>query len=997
MAHVTLSSGVRRSLLGRWLNMARPGQVLSSLFAVLAAYWLYALLFVPLIEPNVDHEVATRATDEEIREARQAAGALGQELAKYFPPGSWELDNPAIFESDQTLFLFKSPEPLPGGLLKLRWCTLISLPKPAAPGATPMQPVIMRASEGATLQFDQPIKLENLDLNKRQLEGGSLQGEITIRRLASRADGSDALLVTTRDMKLEGSRAWTPHPVQFQMGASHGSGRELVIHLSGDPKAAAKNFRAGGLKTLELLREVVMHLDLGAGSSPAPPGKPTNPSAAGAQIKITCRGPFQYDFARYTASFHEKVDVVRHTDGPADVLNCEVLSVLFAHDNAKDPTAAVKPGIPNEPRADGMQDAQVRAVEARGDPVILRSPSRGLDIRCQALHFQPAPGGATGRIVAAGPGSMQGDLPKGGVGKYLVEWMREFRFEPDGAGELASLHGGASVRFGAMGKIRANNRTDAQGNVVEEGQLYAWLTAPARPVAGQTAPPANDAWQVDRVMAKGDVVIDSPQLAGATGKLEAWIERPKAVAKQGPNEDATEAQPKAKAASNPNATSRFAVRSGAIQIKLLAEGEQLTVADASLENQARLEQTSALKPGEKPLVVQGDRLHVLGANTLQTRVTVTGKPALLEAGGITLRGPAIEMEKQTSHLWVDGPGRMTMPMEQDLNGHALAKAEPVDIAWRGRMNFQDKVVVYERGVEVKTPSQVLATEKLEATLSRPIDFSNAGAAATPTRDKPADQPQLVLVQSFGPTFLQSRQFDERGRQTSFDVTNVYDLRIDRVTGAVDARGPGVLTHVGFNTAQNGPNAPALPGAARPVAQVHGEPELVYLNVQFARALSGNLHQRVVTFSEPTKTVYGPVNDWGDKLNPEEPSKLGPNAIVLDARELTVRETPSRTPREPASYELVAKGNVTTEGSQFVARGQLATYSQQKDQLVLEGEGPSPAEISYDNPQTGRRNVQSSAIVYSIKLQHVRLIGAQSVGVDVLQNKPAGAPKKKLPF
>jgi hypothetical protein len=986
---------MRRSLFARWLNMARGGQVLSSFMAVVAAYWLYSLLFVPLIEPNVDNEVATRATDDEIRAARQAAGALSQELAKYFPPGSWELDSPAIFERDQTLFLFKDPEP-DKNELKLKLCTLISLPKRAAPGEPQMQPIIMRASEGATLRFEQPVHLGRLDADSNPLTGGQLDGEIVIRRIASRPDGSDALLITTRDIKLEGNRAFTPHPVKFQMGASHGSGRDLVIHLSGDPKAAAKSARAGGLKTLELLRDVVMYLDLGAAAPAAQTSKPAKPSTAGAQIKITCRGAFQYDFVRYTASFHDKVDVVRHNDGPADVLNCEVLSVLFAHDTPKEPPAPANQASPTQARNSHMQEAQVRAIEARGDPVVLRSPSRGIDVRCQALHFEPAPGGQTGRVVAAGPGSMQGNLPRGGVGKYLVEWAREFRFEPEGANEVASLHGGASVRFGAMGKITANNRTDPQGKVVEEGQLFAWLTAPPRPPAGQ--PPApNDQWQVERVLAQGDVVIDSPQLAGVTGKLEAWIDRPKTVAvAQAAEADPAKPQQKSQPAQKPSPTSRFAVRAGAIQIKLLADGEQLTVADASLENQARLEQISLLKPGEKPLVAQGDRLHVLGANTPQTRVTVTGKPGLLEAGGITLRGDAIEMEKQTSRLWVDGAGRMTMPMEQDLNGKPLAKPEPVDIVWRGRMNFQNKVIVFERGVEVKTQAQLLVTERLSATLNRPIDFSNAGTAQ-PTRGKPADQPQLALVQTFGPTFLQSRQFDERGGQTSFDVTHVRDLSIDRSTGAVNAVGPGSLTHVGFNTAQNAAGAPLRPGAAQALAAPKAEPELVYLNVQFERALVGNLNQHVVTFSEPTKTVYGPINDWQDKLNPEEPSKLGPNAIVLDSRELTVRETPSRNPREPGTYELVAKGNVTAEGSQFVARGQLATYSQQKDQLVLEGEGPSPAEISVDSPEAGRRNVQSSAIIYSVKLQHVRLIGAQSVGVDVLQNKPAGAPKKKLPF
>ncbi|HEX3725618.1 MAG TPA: hypothetical protein VHV08_05220 [Pirellulales bacterium] len=991
---------ITRALLTfRLSRMARLTQVMTTFVSVVAAYFFYALLVVPLIEPNVEHEVAARTSQEEIDAVRTRDSARKRALTKYFPTGSWELDNPAIWENEQTVLLFKEPHPLPDGQLELRWCTLMRFSKPPAAGEPEGQPIIMRASDGATLKFDEPVVLKNVDLSKRQLVGGRLKGQITIRREPSRPGAADDLTIVTRDMELLEDRAWTPHGVEFALGHSRGSGRELVIHLAGEAGAKPSGIRTSSLRTLELKRDVVMFLDMG--DAPGTTGaKGPAKQRDEPPMRITCQGPFEYDFARYAASFHERVDVIRQTIGPADILNCELLTVFFAHDT-KSP-GAQPPASPAVPAGDNqISNLQVRVIEARGDPVTVRSPARGIYIHCRGFNYFPAPAPAMGTIVGLGPGVMQGDLPKNAAGKYLVEWSREFRFEPDGAQQRASLHGLSSVRIGQMGRIVAKNRVDGMGRTVQEGELFAWLTPVKRPAplpsnpATQPAAPASDSWQIERLMAQGEVEIDAPQLAGKTGKLEAWIERPTATAAIAPS-DETE-KPAAQARPRQNPLERFNLAAGSIQMKMVPAGEQMAIADATLERQARLEQTSILRPGQRPLVVQGDRLHVTGANTEATRLTVAGKPGYLEANGLALRGEAIEMEKQANRLWINGPGRMTMPMEQDLDGKPLPRPQVVDITWRGGMNFQNKMATYERNVEVKSQSQYLSTEKLVATLSQPIDFSNSNPTA---RAKPEDRPQLAHVRTFGPVFLESRQLDERGKQTSFDRLEAFDLQIDRLTGAVDAAGPGQVTHLGYGSPQAAPAGPVVPVAQRPpaIAQKNND-QLNYLNVQFQRSMSGNTSQgRQVTFGGPTKTVYGPVDNWESKLDAERPETVGPQGMVLDARELTIRETPAVTKRDRGSYELIAVGNVSTEGAQFFARGQKATYSQQKDQLILEGDGRSPAEISYESPGGGRRNeTLADMIIYAIGLQHLRFSGARSVGVDVLQNKPPKANKKPLPF
>ncbi len=927
------------------------------------------------------------------------------------------------------MLLFKTPKPLPDGQIELKNCTLLFFSKGAEAGLSKVPPIIMRAAEGATLKFDPPIVPNNVSLNQRQLVGGRLKGLITIRREPSRPGATDDLLITTRDVVLNKNRAHTPEGVQFRLGRSHGSGRDMEIFLTEEagPNGA---LRTGTLRTLQLNRDVVMHLELGDG--PLAPGAAGKQNPSDAPIKITCQGPFQYDFVRYAASFRQRVDVVRLGIGPSDLLNCELLTAFFEHGDAKSPAAEPPPAPGTSSKTSGLQ---VRVLEARGDPVTLRSPSRGIYVHCAGLDYWPAPAGAIGRLTAMGPGVVQGNLPNNPAGKYHAEWSRQFRFEPAGAEHVASLHGGAEVRFAGMGEVTANDRYDVEGKIVEEGQIQAWLfpakTAPQSdrvatiktvslqnstdaggqsPLIGAGGGPAagGETWQIQRVLAQGAVVIDSPQLTGTMGKLEAVIERPKAGAEPAPpaaspgdqapltaGQPPTQAAEQAPAAPQARRTSsqRFSARANEMLLTLVPNGKEFAVSGVTLDKAAHLEEITPAKAGSKPLVVQGDRLHVSDANTDQTRVTVAGRPGYLEAGGMILRGDAIELEKQTNRLWIDGPGRMTMPMEQDFNGRPVPRPQSMDVTWRGSMNFQSDVVVFERNVEAKSEQQFLRTEKLDAKLNRPVDFSNLNAGS---RGASAAQPQLAVLRCYGPCFLESRDFDDKGQQSSFDQMEAFDLSLNRVNGDIGGLGPGTVTHVGPRDAQDSLTQPGAPAQPRPPARkknVGGE--LAYLNVQFQRSITGNLNRREVTFGEPTKTVYGPVTHWDAKLNADDPASVGPDGIVLDAKQLTVRQMESRDKQQRGRFELVAGGNVLAEGTQFVARGHQVIYDEAKDQLILEGDGRSLAEIFYDGTSGGRREAKANKIVYAVKLQHVVVSGAQSVGIDVPQNKQTKPPATKL--
>ncbi|MBI3838512.1 MAG: hypothetical protein HY288_11345 [Planctomycetia bacterium] len=972
--------------------MARAGQVISSFAAVVVVYWLYWLIAVPLIEPSVEQEPVARASDDDLRKAREAGRTRTLAVSKYFEEGRWELKEPAIWESDQTQLLFKSIEPQPDGKVRLNPCTVLFFPKNRDETT---QPIIMQADEGAVMEFDQPIVLKSVDLGKRQLVGGDLKGPIKIRRKESRPAARDDLAIDTRDITLIKDRLWTPHPVQFRFGRNRGIGREMEILLAAaDGSVASAGLRGGTMRTLELKRDVKMQLELGAGplAAGAASARPNGPEPP---IQITCQKSFRFDIERHAASFHDAVDVLRlNTIGPADQLNCDVLTVFFSPHGAKADAAQAAASAGAEGQLSGLQ---VRVIEARGDPVTLRSPAQGAYVHCHGIDYYPAPAGAAGQMVALGPGVMTGNMPNDPANKYKIQWTRECRFEPAGAQQVASLRGGAKVRFEQMGEIAAD-------------EIFAWLSPKQRPqtdrgpvvktvsvrAASETTTPAtaNNGWQIERVLAQGNVLIDAPQLSGATAKLEAWIERPHAPVpppladlQQAP--PPTQPQPAAKER-RPQQTygQRFGVRGGLLRIRFVPEGDQLAVSDVTVEKQARLEEISAPRPGEKPLLVQGDRLHVAEANSDQTRVTVTGKPGYLEAGGMTLRGEAIEMEKHTNRLWIDGPGRMTMPIDQDLNGQPIARPQILNITWQGGMNFQSNTVIYERGVLVKSENQLLRTEKLEAILSRPVDFSTANQPG----GGPDERPQLAHIRCYGPAFVESREFDERGQQSRFNQWEGIDLEFDKATGAINARGPGWVTNVSRESDQMGPPRPVQPNKPRAAAPPDKPPAdgLKYLNVQYQRSMAGNLNRGEMTFGEPTKTIHGPVPHWEAKLNPEDPASLGQQGLVLDARTLTVRQMPARGREGRAWMELEAIGNVRAENGQFTARGDRLSYSEEKDQIILRGDGRSAAELFQEDETGGeRKEFKVAEVWYWLKLQNAWINGVESFGTNFLQ-----APKKK---
>jgi lipopolysaccharide export system protein LptA len=967
-----------------------------SLGAVVSLYWLYSLIAVPLIEP----EAVARSNsggDPEIRD-KKPSNRYHELLSHYFSPTDWELtQSPKVLESDQGMLLVQDYETLADGGVKLKPCTLIFFTKPEADSAdtAAREAVVMRAPQGAVLEFDKPFNLKGAP-RIGKLVGGQLVGEITIHSAPRRADGANDLHLVTRDVQFEDDQVWTKNAVDFRLGPNQGHGRELLMKLMPAEDDSDRK-SPGRVESIQLARDVKMHLEA-SGKSLLPTGDRKANSAVASKeppLEITSQGPFHFDLQSYVATFSQRVDVVRlNPQGQSDQMNCELLAVYFGE---KDSRGQPSPPSRKLPRLDP------RIIEARGNPVIVQAPSQQGHVRCQRLEYdlvaqritlegsedillhqganeirtrrldyEPEPG-KLGRLLASGPGWLQGHLPKDPGRKYQAQWSKELRLRPYEEEQILSLMGGARMQSTDFGGLDADEihlwMKDApkSGDVAAIGRVQPAAYTVNKPAGGLPAIETNVA--PDRMMALGNVRLDSPQLTGVTDRLEMWIGQVTADSLSAGGSQTLAIDSNGPAASKNKSSRQFALGGKLVRVQALSDGKRTQVDDVWVDGQASLTETKLQRAGDQPLQIKGAQLHLAKASSDAAKVTVTGEPATIEGRGMSLVGGRIQLERAANRIWVEGPGRMSMPVTGDLTGTGEMKSQTPQtlvVTWQDGMDFDGRTVVFRRGVIAKTERQSLRTETLQVRLAKAIDFSNPQANPAGTRS------EVEQVSCAGGALFETRTFDQQG-QSAIDQMQLVDLTANRATGAISGRGPGWLTSVRKGSARS------MFEAAGPPKPDDGRPKFSFLKVTFEKSLTGNLNKREITLADQTRCVYGPVNDWNGKLDADDPDSLGADGVLLTCDQLTVRTEPGASVKQPP-LELEATGHTSVEGRQGTIRAlaHQITYSQAKDLLVLKG-GTDFARI-YQQAEAGQpaRSAVAREIRYWPKTNQVQGDAFQSI-------------------
>jgi hypothetical protein len=702
----------------------RLGRTLRVFLVVLAAAGFYRLAVVPIVEPRIrDTAAALEMTPEQAAAIRARADQRLAALGDVFPPGSWERDNPIMLESRQMRLLFKDYHSLPDGRVNLVPCTLVVLPdrnRVAADGQ-PGRTLVLRAPQGAVLEFDEPLDLRQGRLAK--LIGGSLRGQVTIRGTPTSPEAEDDIEIVTRDLELDELEIRTGEMVQFRYGRSSGSGRGLVARLKprpgnsgGSAPGAGSTDRGpniGGVDSIRLDRDVKMRLEgLAGGMLPGGGMKPDAPAPAGASsvesatssdpvapppVLVSCHGALCMNVSSNVVTLEEHVDVIRvAADGSTDQLSCELLAIVLARKaKAGEPASA-------EPPTAGRGGLEPVEIQAKGSPVVARSSGVGLEARGSRLGYEIA----TRRILLDGdePVSLVAkgsemearkiDYSPGPPGWLRVRseksppaqarWQQWLRMRPDGDGHVVSIAGDADVSVETQGRLSA-------------AEMHLWLDivkpAAATPPPAASAGPDLSRARPSRLLARGMVEADAEEVAARTDRLELWFRTVEPAAAAAPaiapaaagpvagqtaaGQPAVGAAPSAPrpavpaAAPPPAAPTRGKMIATAAlvrgQVTLSPAGNE--VDEMSMEGQVQLaEQPLEAQgppggaPPEPGIEIRGDQMQLSRATRPDAKAVVSGRPAVVKGRGLDLEGPIVEFDRGQNRLTVDGAGRLSLPM-----------------------------------------------------------------------------------------------------------------------------------------------------------------------------------------------------------------------------------------------------------------------------------------------------------------------------------------------
>jgi hypothetical protein len=174
----------------------------------------------------------------------------------------------------------------------------------------------------------------------------------------------------------------------------------------------------------------------------------------------------------------------------------------------------------------------------------------------------------------------------------------------------------------------------------------------------------------------------------------------------------------------------------------------------------------------------------------------------------------------------------------------------------------------------------------------------------------------------------------------------FEFAMDQATGKVTAQGPGTLVFWRRgNGKRGGLGAAAAARANGPLAAESAEWE--YTRIDFSGKMLGNMKDRVTTFHDRVRVVYGPVSQLMQTIDDEHPpideDHLPRDGGWMRCNALQITQHPE-SKKQAAYIEMAATGNAELEGRTFHALAHTVTFDESKGLYILSGDGKRKAQL-----------------------------------------------------
>ncbi len=725
--------------------------------------------------------------------------------------------------------------------------------------------------------------------------------------------------------------------------------------------------------------------------------------------------------------------------------------------NAKDPLSSIEAfvavGSPNNPVVFHSPQMQMHAVantfhyQPRNRRVVLDSGTEkgqvqlkyeNSSLQAKLVEYRLPLQGMLGELNAKGPGRLEMIPPGKSGGRPLVAtWQDRLTLEPAKQGHLLSFHQQALI------VMDGNSRFAAE-------KLFVWVNEQASPQGAGQMPMVTP----DRMLATGNVDVASPQLDVKTKRLEAWfidppIQEPshaptrigepgavgRAPANPGVEDDLVQPVGGTEEIGAPPPTppkQKYAVQGDLVQMNLLrastsavnAAASQPQVEDLTIRGAVEVNEIS-VEPAANAgaLRVLADSVTLRKGSTPEALMTIAGNPAQVSARGLSLAGGKIHLHRGKNSVWVDGPGEAALPFPQDskrsIETPMANTSSRVQITWQGGLTFDGQKLRLERNVETRTETQFIAAETLDMELVNRIDFaslsgpmaggpiSNAndttvhrlpssnvvsGAAGDglgiqqmlPGNSGIGDVKSIHLTGESG-VRVESISLDPLGRQISFDTLTSRTVNFQPQSGSLRAEGPGEVTSVRIGM-------PVDPTAGANNVAPADASKLTFLGIKFLGEIVGDTNRSHISFQNQVETVMGEVTDWHQRINSTRVEDLGERGAVMYSDFLDIVEM--KLAHGPKWVELNARGNTRVDGKSFTARANRIGYVSNKDQLVLEGDGRTDAELWHrSSPTSNPSHVAARKITFRRTNNSLEVDGGKVLDIGSLPPSSIMPPRR----
>ena len=232
---------------------------------------------------------------------------------------------------------------------------------------------------------------------------------------------------------------------------------------------------------------------------------------------------------------------------------------------------------------------------------------------------------------------------------------------------------------------------------------------------------------------------------------------------------------------------------------------------------------------------------------------------------------------------------------------------------------------------------------LRGYLTKRVDFSS------PERKMPAE---LHMLSCGNAVAISNRVLDANKLQQAFHQMQANNLSFYPKSGEIKSNGSGWIR----STFRNNGKALGTALAANATGALQS------LHVAFKKSVTGNITQQHLTFSGNVESLFGTVDNWNVKLDPNAIAGIGAQGIELNCDQLSIANISSNS---TPSIVLSAIGNTYIESQQYVGLAHRVTYSQSKNNLIMEG-GRGDAKLWINRNKSPVPNVAARKIIYSIE-------------------------------